>query len=126
MPPREHHRKPLGDRDRFVHMLQAASDAVAFMTGKELADLESDAMLRRALVNAVQDIGEAASRVSDLGRSRATDLPWPKMVGMRHILVHDYWLIDLRPLATVVQRDLPTLISAMTAALDAWPDESPA
>lgn len=124
MSPHEPRRKSLGDRDRFMHMLRAAQDAVEFMSDKQLADIESDAMLRRAVVNAVQEIGEAASRVSDTGRLRAPELPWPKMVGMRHILVHDYWLIDLKPLATVVQRDLPQLISAMSAALAGWPESA--
>lgn len=106
-------------------MRNAASEAIAFMIGKSLDDLRSDAMLRRAVVHAVQEIGEAASRVSDQGRGRLSGLSWNKMVGMRHILVHDYWLIDLGPVERVVRRDLPSLVAELDAALAAWPDDGP-
>ena len=39
-------------------------------------------------------VGEAAARVSDEARARIPGLPWPRMVGMRHILVHAYYRVD--------------------------------
>lgn len=51
------------DRERLAHMLDAARDVLNFVNGRRVEDLESDAMFRRALVNALQVIGEAAARV---------------------------------------------------------------
>jgi len=92
--PRKAKQDPAGDRDRFEHMLGAAQDAIAFAQGRTRADLDRDALLRRGLVNCVQVIGEAAARTTDADRRRATALPWAKMVGMRHILVHAYFNVD--------------------------------
>ena len=88
--PRDPGRFPLDDRLRMQHMLDASRHAMTFITGRSRADLDTDVMLVRALMNAIQEIGEAAARTSDAGRSRAPSLPWGQIVAMRHVLVHVY------------------------------------
>ena len=116
---------PLGDRVRLQHMLEAARQARAFVTGRSRADLDTDAMLMHALNHAVQVIGEAASRVSEQGRVRVPGVPWPKVVGMRHRLVHGYWMVNLDLLWEVALRDLPPLVAALEAAFVGWPLPEP-
>lgn len=82
--PREGPYRALGDRVRVQHMLEAAQQAMEFIRGRSRDDLESDAMLTRALMNAVQEIGEAAARITPEGRARASRLPWGQIVAMRH------------------------------------------
>ena len=113
------------DRDRVEHMLLAARSAMRFVVGRSRPDLESDEMLRRALVNAVQEIGEAAARVTDTGRARVPTLPWGQIVAMRHILVHVYWGVDPDQLWKVVTWELPGLAAAIEAALAEWPIGGP-
>jgi uncharacterized protein with HEPN domain len=43
----------------------------------------------------LQIIGEAASRVSAEAQNRFPQIPWGKMIGMRHVLDHGYFEIDL-------------------------------
>ncbi len=78
-------------------------------------------MLRRALLHAIQEIGEAAARVTDAGRARVPGLPWGQMVAMRHILVHVYWGVDLDQLWKVTREDVPVLLEALDAACVDWP-----
>ena len=82
-------------------------------------------MLVRALTNAVQEIGEAAGRVSDAGKNRAPDVPWGQIVAMRHILVHVYWGVDLDRLWRTAQEDIPVLIDALEKAKADWPLPKP-
>lgn len=117
----DRHRPAIDDRVRVEHMLQAAKDAIGYVSARERADLESDSMLLRALTNAVQQIGEAAARVSDPGRARVPGVPWGEIVAMRHILVHVYWGIDRDRLWSTVAADLPTLVEAIEAAIVDWP-----
>jgi len=102
-------------------MLLAARDAVAFVAGRTRPDLDSDRMLRRAVVHCVQEIGEAASRMSEEGRARVPGLPWPKIVGMRHILVHVYHDLDHDAVWGVVTTQLGSMIQALEQALATWP-----
>jgi uncharacterized protein with HEPN domain len=109
------------DRERMQHMLDAARDAASFVQGRTRADLDTDAMLLRALVNTVQVIGEAAARVTDEGRGRVPELPWGQIVAARHILVHVYWGIDPDQLWAMVIDDVPQLIAALGRAFESWP-----
>lgn len=123
--PRRSETDPLGDHERLLHMLHAARDAVAFVQGKARSDLDTNRMLLRALVNCVQEIGEAATCVTDAGRARAVGLPWPKIVGMRHILVHAYYNIDADAVWRVVGEHLPSLIRELETALRGWDASDP-
>lgn len=105
-------------------MLKAASDAVAIAAGRSRHELDRDIMLQHALVHCVEVIGEAAARVTEAGRARAPDLPWPKIVGMRHILVHAYYKIDYDAVWRVVIEDIPAMTSVLEKALVGWSDAS--
>jgi uncharacterized protein with HEPN domain len=119
--PRDPAKHPLDDRIRFEHMRKAASDALRFIEGRTRADLDTDPMLARALVNAVQEIGEAAARVSPAGRARAPAVPWGQIVGMRHRLVHDYWQIRRDYLWSTALRDVRALMDELDRACANWP-----
>jgi len=82
-------------------------------------------MLRRAMVNALQTIGEAAARVTEVGRARVPSLPWGQIVATRNILVHVYWGIDADQMWIMAVEDVPTLIAAMEAAFESWPLPEP-
>ena len=123
--PRDAKRLPIDDRVRFEHMLEGAKDVRQYIAKRSRADLGTDSMLTRALTNAVQQIGEAASKVSDAGRARAPTLPWGQIVAMRHVLVHVYWGVDLDRLWVTATDDVPLLIQALEAACKDWPLPEP-
>jgi len=82
------------DRVRLQHMVEAAESIATFVAGRTRSDLDTDRMLLFAVVRAIEIIGEAASQISDETRSRAEDVPWRAMVGMRNRIVHAYFDID--------------------------------
>jgi uncharacterized protein with HEPN domain len=57
----------------------------------------------------LQIIGEAASRVSLKTQDRFSEIPWGKMIGMRHVLVHGYFEIDQDIVWSVVENDIGPL-----------------
>jgi uncharacterized protein with HEPN domain len=60
-------------------------------------------------VRHLQIIGEAARALPEAIREQAPAVPWSRIIGMRHILVHDYFGIDTAIVWDVVERDLPGL-----------------
>jgi uncharacterized protein with HEPN domain len=50
--------------------------------------------------------------------NKTTDIPWSKMIGMRNILVHDYFRIDTEIVWRVVERDLPNLKKLLQKLLE--------
>ena len=119
MPPND----PESDRVRLIHMLWAARQARGFAEGRGRDDLDADAMFRRATVSCIQEIGEAASKVSESTRSAVPSLPWRQIVGMRHQVVHAYFQVNHGMVWQVVEHDLPPLIAAIEAYVPDAPDE---
>ena len=91
-------------------MLDSARDAVSIAQGRTREDLDSDRQLVLALSHAIQIIGEAASQTNDATKQAMPDLPWIRIINMRHRLVHDYYRIDLDVLWQTVREEIPDLI----------------
>lgn len=119
--PRDPAKHPGDDRIRIQHMLDAAADGQRMIAGRSRVDLDSDMMLRRAIVNALQDIGEAAGKVSPLARERVPSIPWDKVVRMRHRLVHGYDTLNPDTVWRVAAEELPVIVAALDAACIDWP-----
>jgi uncharacterized protein with HEPN domain len=98
------------DLIRLRHILDAAREAVGFVRHRRREDLDRDRQLVWALVKAVEIIGEAASQLSEETKAQLTAIPWKKIVGMRHRLVHAYFDINLDILWKTVREGLPPLI----------------
>ena len=70
---------------------------------------EGDELIQSWFVRHLQIIGEAAYAVPRELRDQEPDIPWTKIIGMRHILVHDYFAIDTDVVWDAVEHDLPDL-----------------
>jgi uncharacterized protein with HEPN domain len=106
------------DRRRLEHIARSAIDARTIVGGDDALTIARDMVRARALVNCFTEIGEAAAKLSKPGRDHVGSLPWRKMVGMRNIVVHVYWGIDLVELVKTTRDDLTPLIQAIQSALD--------
>ena len=76
------------------------------------------------MVRHIQIIGEAARTLSDAFRQQHADWPWAQIIGMRNILVHNYFDIDTAIVWSVVVTDLPDLKSKVEIALRQLPGPS--
>jgi len=101
------------DADYLANMLDAARKAFGKVQGIPRETFTTDENLRITVVYLIQIIGEAAARVSAEVRQVHPEIPWRKIVGMRHRLVHDYLDVDEEVVWQVATRDLPPLISAL-------------
>ena len=95
------------------HMLDTARLAAAKVEGITREVFDEDENLRLALTHLVQTIGEAARQVSHAFHERHPQIPWAKIIGMRHRVVHDYLHVDYDVVWGVVSVDLPPLIDAL-------------
>ncbi len=101
------------DSIRLRHMLDAAKEALSFVSGKSRTDLENNRMLVLALVKDIEIIGEAASRVSEEFKASYPQIPWQEIIGMRNRLIHVYFDVDLDVLWSTVTKNLPQLVAEL-------------
>ena len=96
-------------------MIEAAESAINFVTGRQRADLSSDQMLLFALVRAIEVVGEAASRVTEVTRRAAAEIPWSSVVSMRNRLIHAYFDVDNDVVWKTATEELPALLPTLRA-----------
>jgi|SRR3989304_4939267 len=70
---------------------------------------EQDELIQTWIVHHLQIIGEAARALPDNFRDKYPDIPWSKIIGMRNILVHNYFGIDVDVVWAVIINELPDL-----------------
>ncbi|WP_448338248.1 HepT-like ribonuclease domain-containing protein [Chloroflexus aurantiacus] len=63
------------------------------------------------VAKALENIGEAARKVSDETRAAHPEIPWNQIVALRHRIAHDYFRLDLVRIWKIVQEDVPALIN---------------
>lgn len=87
-----------------------AERACEFLGDRALPEFLDQELIQAAVVRCVEVVGEAARSVSEEARRRAPEIPWPLIVGMRHVLAHDYGTVVLDKVYEVVKVHLPELL----------------
>lgn len=100
-----------------LHDVAAAIVRIEQHTQCDRAGFDSNELLQVWVVHHLQIIGEAVRGISDTTRDQHSEIPWKQIVGMRHILVHHYFGIDLETVWRVVVDDLPRLKAAVDRAI---------
>lgn len=102
-------REPVKDRTRLLHILNAIQKVEEYVNGKNKQQfLESSLHLHATAYN-IQIIGEAIYKLTKEFKDSHPDTPWRVIEKMRHILVHDYFAVDVEIMWLVINDDLPIL-----------------
>ncbi len=105
------------DREQLQLMLGYARQAMRWVE-EAGATWIADEKTLAAVALVVGQLGERARRVSD-ELAQQTDLPWPRIRGMRNVLYHDYLHLNAEILRGTVKDDLPDLARKLAAILGA-------
>lgn len=71
-------------------------------------------MIQDAVVRNLEIIGEAVKRLPDAIRKQHSDVEWRKIAGLRDILVHAYFGVDVEIIWDVIQHKLPEFKDQIT------------
>jgi uncharacterized protein with HEPN domain len=104
---------------RMKHMRDHAREAVEMLGDRTLEQFRNDRVLQLALVQLVEIVGEAASRVSQATRDLHPSIPWQLAADMRNKLIHGYDVIEFEIVFDTVRNDLPTIVTSLDPAIAA-------
>jgi len=65
------------------------------------------------VVRALEVIGEAAKKIPPDVRSAYPELPWREIIGVRDILVHDYFGVNAQVVWKTATLDVPAMAAAL-------------
>lgn len=97
------------DKQRLHHIIEACNNILEFSGSKTYEEFMVDKMLQFAVIKNFEIIGEAAYHLTDVFRKQHSFIPWDALSKFRHVLVHDYYNIDLETVWRTIQNKLPEL-----------------
>ena len=101
----------------------AAGEAILrYIDGVTFEAFATNDEKRAAVERQVFVIGEAAARLPDEWKQRRPEVPWRKIVGLRNLLAHGYWVIDAEELWDVAKHKVPEFVAELRPLLGASPD----
>lgn len=66
-------------------------------------------LIQDAVIRNLEIIGEASKKVPPALRRTIMNVPWKEMAGLRDVLIHDYFGVDLTIVWNVVIQELPKI-----------------
>lgn len=104
------------DREKLQDILEAIERIDRYaVQGKQT--FEQNELIQTWFTQNLQVIGEASRSLSSAIRDQHPEIPWKKMIGMRNILTHNYFDIDLDIVWVVIEQELPDLKHNVEAIL---------
>ena len=74
--------------------------------------------LKRAFVRSLEVIGEASKHIPQELRRKYSQIRWRSIIGMRNVLIHEYFGVDYRVLWKVVKERIPELYEVINKMIE--------
>ncbi|MEM0992551.1 MAG: HepT-like ribonuclease domain-containing protein [Bacteroidota bacterium] len=88
-------RKIPSTKERLQHINEAIDKVLLFTDDISYEDFFEDEIKQLAVIKLFEIIGEASYQLEKTYKEKNTHIEWAKMEGLRHILVHEYYRVDV-------------------------------
>ena len=94
------------DINRLSHIIEAIDNLFEFTQGISFDEYKGNKILRFAIIKNLEIIGEAAYLLTNEFKEKHPEVEWKVIIGMRHVLVHDYYQISDEMVWATIQTEL--------------------
>ncbi len=99
-------------------ILEAIEKIERYLEGLAYEAFVKNEMVVDAVIRNLEIIGEASRNIPEEVRDIYPDIPWKRMIGLRNIVVHEYFGVDLSIIWDIINRNLPETKPEITAMLN--------
>ncbi|MBO6081883.1 MAG: DUF86 domain-containing protein [Bacteroidales bacterium] len=109
-------RSKVNDSARLTLIFESISNIEKFVEGTDSYELfEQNKILCHAVVYNLQCIGECVYKLSPEFIASHKEFNWDVVKGLRHVLVHDYYSVNMKTIWNIVEKDLPMFKSYLSS-----------
>lgn len=98
----------ISDKARLQHIIESVAEIQSAIAGETEVGFIKNHILRIAVVKWIEIIGEAANHISAETKN-AVNVEWSEIIGLRHIVVHEYFGINYDAIWNIAVNDIPVL-----------------
>jgi len=88
-------------------MLEAADSVLSEVDGLPRDRFNEDSRVRKIILHDFLVMGEAAKHIPDETRARYPRVPWRKIAGLRDVIAHSYFSLDVDVIWNIATSILP-------------------
>lgn len=104
-------------RFRIQDILKAIDKIEIYIEGLTASQFKKNDLVIDAVVRNFEIIGEASKNIAQATRSLYPDIPWDHMNGMRNVLIHEYFGVDVATVWYTAKSHLPLLRTQLESIL---------
>jgi len=90
-------------------ILESIKAIEEYSKGMNKKELELSRLKQNAIIREIEIIGEAVKNIPEHLKNKHKEIEWRKIAGMRDVIIHGYFRIDLGAVWNVIKKDLPIL-----------------
>lgn len=91
------------------HIIESINFIEQYLEGMTLEAFLNNQQVQDSVVRRLEIIGEAVKNLPEIFKSDRQSIPWKQIAGMRDVLIHEYFGVDILLVWNTVKKDLPAL-----------------
>ena len=100
------------------HVLECIKIIEEYAVGKSKTDFLESLQFQDSVIRRLEVIGEAVKNLPENFKEDHPEIQWRRTAGLRDVVVHKYFGIDLEVTWEIVKNDLPVLKNNITKILE--------